>query len=125
MCAGWMCAHIHLTSQADATGRLQQPCPDEDKRPLRPLLPSVRAGVLSQQGEVIGEVRQRWHLWRRKYDLFLGRRQFAAIDGGLLAWEFELKDAAGNTLALIDRCVWVCTHVCEGVRVWGGRGREG
>jgi len=52
---------------------------------------------------VIGEVRQRWHLWRRKYDLFLGKRQFAAIDGGLLAWEFELKDAVGNTLALIDR----------------------
>jgi hypothetical protein len=35
---------------------------------------------------------------------------FAAIDGGLLAWEFELKDAAGNTLALIDRCV--CVVVC-------------
>lgn len=48
-------------------------------------------------------MRQRWHLWRRKYDLFLGKRQFAAIDGGFLAWEFELKDAAGNTLALVDR----------------------
>lgn len=48
-------------------------------------------------------MRQRWHPWRRRYDLFMGRRQFAAIDGPFLAWEFELKDAAGNTLALIDR----------------------
>jgi hypothetical protein len=57
---------------------------------------------------VIGEVRQRWHLWRRKYDLFMDKRQFAAIDGGFLAWEFELKDASGNTLALIDRyCAFV------------------
>jgi hypothetical protein len=29
---------------------------------------------------------------------------------GVGAWEFELKDAAGNTLALIDRCV--CVVVC-------------
>lgn len=56
-------------------------------------------------------MRQSWHLWRRKYDLFIGRRQFAAIDGPLLAWEFELKDAAGNTLALIDRCVGVWVGV--------------
>jgi hypothetical protein len=53
---------------------------------------------------MVGEVRQRWHAWRRNYDLYLGRRQFAAISGGFLAWEFELKDAQGNTLALIDRC---------------------
>lgn len=63
----------------------------------------------------MGEVRQRWHLWRRKYDLFMGKRQFAAIDGGLLAWEFELKDGVGNTLALIDR--WGCGSK--------GRGRGG
>jgi hypothetical protein len=62
------------------------------------------------QGEVVGEVRQRWHAWRRNYDLYLGRRQFAAISGGFLAWEFELKDAQDNTLALIDRCV------CNGLR---------
>jgi hypothetical protein len=55
------------------------------------------------QGNVIGEVRQRWHPWRRLYDLFLGKRQFATIQGGFLAWDFELKDAAGGTLALIDR----------------------
>ena len=46
---------------------------------------------------------RRWHLWKRKYDLYLGRRQFAAIEGGFLAWEFALRDADGGTLALIDR----------------------
>lgn len=56
-------------------------------------------------------MRQRWHPWRRRYDLFMGKRQFAAIDGPFLAWEFELKDGGGNTLALIDRCV--CVYVCQ------------
>lgn len=54
-------------------------------------------------GERLGEVQQTWHLWKRRYELFLGQRQFAAIDGGFLAWEFELKDQHGGTLALIDR----------------------
>ena len=31
------------------------------------------------------------------------KRQFAAVSGGLLAWDFELKDDKGGTLALIDR----------------------
>ncbi|KAL4433405.1 hypothetical protein ABPG77_010258 [Micractinium sp. CCAP 211/92] len=54
-------------------------------------------------GNVVGEVHQRWHLWRRNYDLYINRRQFAAVQGGLLAWDFELKDDRGGTLALIDR----------------------
>ncbi|KAL4451629.1 hypothetical protein ABPG75_007291 [Micractinium tetrahymenae] len=54
-------------------------------------------------GNVVGEVHQRWHLWRRNYDLYMNRRQFAAVQGGLLAWDFELKDERGGTLALIDR----------------------
>ena len=54
-------------------------------------------------GERVGEVQQSWHLWRRRYELFMGQRQFAAIDGGFLAWEFEVKDERGGTLALIDR----------------------
>lgn len=55
------------------------------------------------EGRVVGQVQQRWHLWRRNYDLLLGSRQFAAVSAPLLAWEFELKDEAGGTLALIDR----------------------
>jgi Scramblase len=53
-------------------------------------------------GAVVGEVHQRWHLWRRKYDLHLGKRQFAAIDGGLFAWDFVLRDESGGAcLALL------------------------
>lgn len=66
---------------------------------------------------MIGEVRQRWHLWRRRYDLFMGKRQFAAIDGGFLAWEFELKDGSGNTLALVDRSAGYCVFVMQPSRI--------
>lgn len=54
-------------------------------------------------GEVVGEVHQRWHLWQRNYDLYAGRRQFAAINGSFLAWEFVLRDQKEGVLALIDR----------------------
>ena len=57
---------------------------------------------------MVGEVRQRWHPWRRLYDLYLGKRQFASITGGFLAWDFLLQDSGGKALALIDR--------------WGGGG---
>ncbi|KAH7622753.1 hypothetical protein Ndes2526B_g03592 [Nannochloris sp. 'desiccata'] len=55
------------------------------------------------EGNRLGEVQQSWHLWRRRYDLFLNQKQFAAVDAPLLGWEFELKDSHGDTLALIDR----------------------
>jgi uncharacterized protein YxjI len=55
------------------------------------------------EGNRVGEVQQSWHLWRRRYDLFLNQKQFAAVDAPLLAWEFEMKDRHGDTLALIDR----------------------
>lgn len=59
--------------------------------------------IQDSDGRTFGEVQQRWHPWRRRYDLFINKRQFARIDGGLLAWEFELLDEKGNTVALIDR----------------------
>lgn len=48
------------------------------------------------EGVVVGEIRQKWHLYKRNYDLFLGKTQFAEIAGTFLAWEFELKDAQGG-----------------------------
>lgn len=48
------------------------------------------------EGNEIGEVKQRWHLWKRKYDLYFGRRQFADIQGNFLAWEFVLRDEHGG-----------------------------
>ncbi|KAL3131136.1 hypothetical protein ABBQ38_000441 [Trebouxia sp. C0009 RCD-2024] len=55
------------------------------------------------EGNTIGEVQQRWHLWQRNYDLYIDRKQYATINSGLWAWEFLLKDKDGGPLALIDR----------------------
>jgi len=73
--------------------------------------------------ETFGEARQRWHLWRRRYDLYISDatsiqsgvkgdevyRQFATIDGGFLAWYFSLFNARGEEFASIER----------GFRGWG------
>lgn len=62
------------------------------------------ARIVSADGNtILGEIFGRWHLWRRNYDLYIDRKQFAAIRGGLWAWDFELTDAQGKPLALIDR----------------------
>ncbi|XP_058085724.1 altered inheritance rate of mitochondria protein 25 [Magnolia sinica] len=55
-------------------------------------------------GKEIGVVHRRWHLWRRVYDLYLGKRQFAVVENpGFWNWTFTLKDSDGNVLAEIDR----------------------
>jgi len=74
--------------------------------------------------DAFAEVQQRWHLWRRRYDLFirLGPRrilslvsdpqpepepesyhQMAKIDEPFLAWDFVLRDARGKELASVSR----------------------
>nr|VWO98841.1 D-xylose-proton symporter [Ganoderma boninense] len=74
--------------------------------------------------DTFAEVQQRWHFWRRRYDLFLRSsphrilskadepqpepepdlfHQFAVIDGGFLAWDFALKDAQGLSIASVNR----------------------
>ena len=84
------------------------PAPTEDK----PVLDSF------------AEVQQQWHLWRRRYDLFIRRgpkrilslvsdpqpepepesfHQFAKIDGHFLAWDFVLRDAHGKEIASVSR----------------------
>lgn len=55
-------------------------------------------------GKVVGFVRRRWHVWRRIYDLYLGKRQFAVVvNPGFWNWTFILKDENGRVLAEIDR----------------------
>jgi len=71
------------------------------KRP--PYLISSTLYIEDENDQVIGEVQQRWHLWRRQYELFIGRKQFARIDGEFLAWQFFVEDKARRPLALIDR----------------------
>lgn len=57
---------------------------------------------------VIGEVRQRWHALRRKYDLLLARpesrmAQFGVIDEPTLSWDFSALDEEGRLLGSINR----------------------
>ena len=67
--------------------------------------------VEDAEGNIVGEVHQRWHLWKRKYDLYLNRRQFAAIEGNFLAWEFVLKDEAGGELT-VPHSSLICSFMC-------------
>ncbi|CAO2821639.1 unnamed protein product [Amaranthus hypochondriacus] len=71
------------------------------RRPFWWITSSIYAEI---NGKEIGVVHQRWHLWRRIYDLYLGNRQFAVVENpGLWNWTFTLKDIDGNVLAQIDR----------------------
>ncbi|KZT28484.1 Scramblase-domain-containing protein [Neolentinus lepideus HHB14362 ss-1] len=76
--------------------------------------------------DTFGEVQQRWHPWRRRYDVFLRETarpilstvsdpqpepaeseetftQLAAIDEGLWSWSFSLRDYQGEEFASIRR----------------------
>lgn len=76
--------------------------------------------------DTFAEVQQRWHIWRRQYDLFLKHgthrvlslasdpqpepeptedtfHQFAKIDEGLFAWDFSFVDAHGKEVAHVGR----------------------
>jgi len=74
--------------------------------------------------DAFAEVQQRWHLWRRRYDLFIrhGPRrilslvsdpqpepepesyhQMAKIDEPFLAWDFVLRGAQGKEVASVSR----------------------
>lgn len=57
----------------------------------------------SDDSPVIGEVHQEWHLLRRRYDLFIGKRQFSRIDAPFLSWEFNLLNENDKELCIISR----------------------
>ncbi|KAI3647825.1 hypothetical protein MP228_008046 [Amoeboaphelidium protococcarum] len=62
-----------------------------------------RIYVHDEFGEVIGEVQQRWHLWRRRYDLFVGKKQFGLIDAPFLSWQFHVLDEDSQIISTIDK----------------------
>ncbi|EOA29687.1 hypothetical protein CARUB_v10016141mg [Capsella rubella] len=71
------------------------------RRPFWWITSSIYAEI---DGEEIGVVHRRWHLWRRIYDLYLGNNQFAVVENpGFWNWTFTVKDADGEVLAQIDR----------------------
>eukprot|EP00172_Hildenbrandia_rubra_P000072 Plantae.Rhodophyta-Hildenbrandia_rubra.ctg10332.p1 GENE.Plantae.Rhodophyta-Hildenbrandia_rubra.ctg10332~~Plantae.Rhodophyta-Hildenbrandia_rubra.ctg10332.p1 ORF type:complete len:528 (+),score=93.42 Plantae.Rhodophyta-Hildenbrandia_rubra.ctg10332:106-1584(+) len=54
-------------------------------------------------GEVLGEVIMKWHVYRRRYELFVDKKQFANVDSGFLAFDFAMKDEQGNTLGSVNK----------------------
>jgi uncharacterized protein YxjI len=70
-----------------------------------------RITIENSDGEVIGEVHQVWHPWKRRYALFIDKVQFAKVDGGFLSWDFDVVD---EDLSLIGNVS----------RNFGGFGRE-
>ncbi|KJE91809.1 scramblase [Capsaspora owczarzaki ATCC 30864] len=63
--------------------------------------------VEDHEGRPIGFARQKWHLWRRKYELYLIDREHALVwgdvDMGLWSWVFDVRDPNGKLLARIDK----------------------
>ncbi|KAI8639275.1 Scramblase-domain-containing protein [Parasitella parasitica] len=66
-------------------------------------LVNSRIFIYTANDELVGEVQQRWNLMRRKYDLFVGTKQFASIDTPFLGWDFNLQDEHGGTLGNVSR----------------------
>ena len=44
-----------------------------------------------------------WHVWRRKYDLVVGGKQWGLVDSPMLAWEFPIHDGSGVEIARLDK----------------------
>ena len=91
-----------------------------------------RIMISSPDDRLIGEVQQEWHLVRRRYNLYtieqpdpdtmqrddkttaisaerdmtgrgMNREQFARIDGGFLALDFDMQDEEGRRVASVNR----------------------
>lgn len=71
------------------------------RRPL--YLVSTSIYVESAEGEILGEVHMNWHLWRRRYDLYVEKSQFASVDSGFLAVDFDMRDIDGKKMASVNK----------------------
>lgn len=71
------------------------------RRPI--FLVSTSVFVEAPDGETLGEVHMNWHVWRRRYDLYVDKRQFARVDSGLLAVDFDMRDADGRKVASVNK----------------------
>ncbi|KAL0477657.1 phospholipid scramblase family protein [Acrasis kona] len=71
------------------------------KRPFYVISSSMT--IENAYGVVIGEIKEDWHLWRRRYDLFKEKKQFARIDMNLLSWDFELRNQQGELIGTVSK----------------------
>ena len=72
------------------------------KRPIKWFLNST-ISVSTPEGKEIGHVESDWHLWRRRYNVFVGLNQVARIDNGLWAWDFDALSENKRPLSTINR----------------------
>lgn len=90
------------------------------KRPFSFINSHIGAWLPRSQGsedddvgmDLLGESVQRWHPWRRRYELFVGSRdaaatgeleQFGGIDAPPLSFEFPVCNEHGEVIAGVDR----------------------
>lgn len=71
-------------------------------RPLQYFINS-KIFVSDKNGREIGAVLSDFHLWRRRYDLFLEGKQVFRIDSGFLSWDFEVYNHLQQQVAIINR----------------------
>lgn len=72
--------------------------------------------INSNNEQIMGESIQRWHAWRRRYELFVREKnddmiQFGDIDAPFLSYDFPVSDSRGKIIGSVDRN-------------WVGLGRE-
>lgn len=83
------------------------------RRPFSFINSHIKAIVPSTSGNidedlVVGETKQQWHLWRRKYNLFLRQtsneyHQFGRVDAPFLSFMFPVHDEHNRVIGAIDR----------------------
>lgn len=73
------------------------------QRPFKLINSRMTVSMAQETEQILGEVHQEWHLFRRMYSLFLEKRQFARIDAPILSWEFNVENEEGQNLATISR----------------------
>eukprot|EP00177_Eucheuma_denticulatum_P004439 GFKZ01008063.1.p1 GENE.GFKZ01008063.1~~GFKZ01008063.1.p1 ORF type:complete len:467 (+),score=60.27 GFKZ01008063.1:106-1506(+) len=71
------------------------------RRPM--FLVSSSVFVETPDGQVIGKVHMDWHVWRRRYSLYVDKNQFASVDSGFLAVDFDMRDEGGRKIASVNK----------------------
>lgn len=71
------------------------------RRPM--FLVSTTVFVETPDGERFGELHMRWHLWRRRYSLYVEKTQFAEVDAPFLSVDFDMRDEDGKKMASVNK----------------------
>lgn len=52
---------------------------------------------------MLGEVHMNWHMWRRRYSLYVNKAQFASVNSGFLAVDFDMRDVDDKKIASVNK----------------------